>query len=128
MLEVLEVLEVDRSGECEGMSEVRLCQCQTVTRPGLPVRLPDLRQLRLFPELLRVVGTVLHSVGLVPGVVADGTNVNIEGGADHSTTRVLQNMGGVDCLRLIVVLQNINTSKYENNKTTTGTVTLQNTQ
>ena len=116
---VLEVLEVERSAQCEcGVSEVRLLLCEALARSGLPVRLPDLGQLGLLPELLRVVGAVLHSVGLVPGVVADRTNVNIEGGADHSTTGVLQNMGGVDCLRLIVVLQNTNTdriSKHQNN-------------
>ena len=117
LLLVLEVLEVDGSGECELVSQVRLMS-QTITGFCLSVRLPDLRQLRLFPELLGVVGAVLDSVGLVTSVVADWTNVNIEGGADHSTTGVLQNMGGVDCLRLVVVLQNTKTSKYgkhENN-------------
>ena len=112
MVLMVVVLEVEGSGECEVVSEVRLV-CQTVTRSGLSVRLPDLGQLRLFPELFWVVGAVLDSVGLVSSVVADRTDVNIEGGADHSTTRVLQNMGGVDCLRLIVVLQNTKTSKYE---------------
>ena len=99
------------------MSEVRLVS-QALTGSGLPVGLPDLGQLRLFPELFRVVGAVLDSVGLVPRVVADRTDVNIEGGTDHSTTGVLQNMGGVDCLGLIVVLQhNININiNYQNNQ------------
>ena len=114
---MLEVVEVEGSGECEGLSEVRML-CEAITGPGLPVRLPDFRQLGLLPELLGVVGAVLDSVSLVPGVMADRTNVNIKGGADHSATRVLQNMGGVDCLGLIVVLQNTNTdriSKHQNN-------------
>ena len=109
------------------MSGVRLL-CQALTGPRLSVRLPDLGQLGLFPELLRVVGAVLDGVGLVAGVVTDGTHVNIEGGADHSTTRVLQNMGGVHCLRLIVVLQNKNTSNIKTTKQPAGTLTLQNTQ
>ena len=99
-----------------------------LTRLRLPVRSPDLCQLRLLLELLGVVGAVLDSVGLVTSVVADWTNVNIEGGADHSTTRVLQNMGGVDCLALIVVLQNKNTSNIKTTKQPAGTLTLQNTQ
>ena len=41
---------------------------------------------------------------LVPGVVADGADVDVEGGADHLAVRVLQHMGGVHSLRLIVVL------------------------
>ena len=118
VLLVLEVLEVVKDGsvECEGISEVRLV-CEALTGSGLSVRLPDLGQLCLRPELLRVVGAVLDCVSLVASVVADGTDVDIEGGADHSTTGVLQNMGGVHCLTLIVVLQNRNPSNYQNNKT-----------
>ena len=113
VLLVLEVLEGVKNGsvECEGISEVRLV-CEALTGSGLSVRLPDLGQLCLLPELLRVVGAVLDGVGLVAGVVTDGADVNIEGGADHSTTRVLENMGGVDCLRLIVVLQQQKYVKY----------------
>lgn len=43
-------------------------------------------------------------MGLVPGVVADGANVDVEGGADHLALRVLEHMGGVHSLRLIVIL------------------------
>jgi len=105
VLLVLEVLEVvkNRSVECESISEVRLV-CEALTGSGLSVRLPDLGQLGLFPQLLRVLGAVLDCVSLVASVVADGTDVDIEGGTDHSTTGVLQNMGGVHCLALIVVL------------------------
>ena len=41
---------------------------------------------------------------LVSGVVADGADVDVEGGADHLAVRVLQHMRGVHGLRLIVVL------------------------
>ena len=41
---------------------------------------------------------------LVPGVVADGADVDVEGGADHLAVCVLQHMRGVHGLRLIVVL------------------------
>ena len=111
VLEVVELME-DGSVECEGISEVRLV-CEALTGSGLSVRLPDLRQLGLFPQLLRVVGAVLDCVSLVASVVADGTDVDIEGGTDHSTTGVLQNMGGVHCLGLIVVLQNRNSSNIK---------------
>ena len=40
----------------------------------------------------------------MPGVVADGANVYVEGGADHLAVCVLQHMGGVHSLRLIVIL------------------------
>ena len=113
----LELLELDRSGECEGVEGLPQVGhlARALTRSGLSVRLPDLGQLCLLPELLRVVGAVLDGVGLVAGVVTDGADVNIEGGADHSTTRVLENMGGVDCLRLIVVLQQQKYVKYQQN-------------
>ena len=38
------------------------------------------------------------------GVVADGADVDIEGGTDHLAVWVLEHMGGVHCLRLIVIL------------------------
>jgi len=71
---------------------------------GGSVSFPDFRQLRLFSERVRIVRTVFDGVGLVPGVVADGADVDVEGGADHLAIRVLQHMRGVHGLRLIVVL------------------------
>ena len=99
--------------------------CLSVRRLGLPVGSPDLRQLRLFPDLLRVVGAVLHRVGLVAGVVADGTDVHVQGGAHHSPGRVLQHVGGVHGLGLIVVLKYQDRLHTLNNQTL---LTLQKTQ
>ena len=47
----------------------------------------------------------------MPGVVADGANVDVEGGADHLAVWVLQHMGGVHSLRLIVILQKVKLSE-----------------
>ena len=95
----------------------------------IPVSFPDFRQLCLFSEWVRIVRTVFDGVGLkwvrmlrlcwplqasahlVPGVVADGANVDVEGGADHLAVWVLQHMGGVHSLRLIVILQKVKLSE-----------------
>ena len=75
--------------------------------PGcLPVAAPDLRQLGLPAQLLRVVRAVLDSVGLVARVIADRTDVYVERWADHLPVRVLQHVRRVHRLRLVVVLQN----------------------
>jgi len=47
---------------------------------------------------------VLDGVGLVSGVVADGTDVDVQGGAHHPPRRVLQHVGRVHSLGLVVVL------------------------
>ena len=55
-------------------------------------------------ETVQTLLTIRASAHLVPGVVADGANVDVEGGADHLALRVLEHMGGVHSLRLIVIL------------------------
>ena len=42
---------------------------------------------------------------LVASVVADGADIDVEGGADHLAVRVLQHVGGVHRLGLVVVLK-----------------------
>ena len=123
----LELLELDRSGECEGVEGLPQVGhlARALTRSGLSVRLPDLGQLCLLPELLRVVGAVLDGVGLVAGVVADGTDVDVQGGAHHSPGRVLQHVGSVHGLGLVVVLKYQDRLHTLNNQTL---LTLQKTQ
>ena len=41
---------------------------------------------------------------LVASVVADGADIDVEGGADHLAVRVLQHVGDIHRLGLIVVL------------------------
>jgi len=71
---------------------------------SLSVWSPDFCQLSLSPQLLWVVWTVLHCVGIMARIVTDRTLVDIKCWADHLVVRVLQHVRGVHWFGLVVVL------------------------